>query len=119
MGWRLMEDIDNYGLVWFIYLLASAAFFVVYWQITRFTTAIWGSYVLRALALSIVLTPWYANAGSPALAPALMVLLLDIITIGSEEALRSVVPLFLSAIAAIIFGTVLSLLKKNKINKSE
>ena len=112
-----MEDIDNYGWVWFIYLLASAAFFVVYWQITRFRTAIWSSYVLRALALSIVLTPWYANSGSPALATALMVLLLDIITIGSEEALRSMVPLFLSVIAAIIVATVLSLLKRNKVNK--
>ncbi|MEO1932118.1 MAG: hypothetical protein ABGX41_09510 [Pseudohongiella sp.] len=112
-----MEDIANYGLIWFIYLLASAAFFVVYWQITRFTTAIWSSYVLRALALAIVLTPWYANSGSPALAPALMVLLLDIITIGSEEALRTMVPLFLSVITAIIAATVLSLVKRNKRNK--
>ena len=112
-----MEDIANYGLIWFIYLVASAAFFVVYWQITRFTTALWSSYVLRGLALAIVLTPWYANSGSPALAPALMVLLLDIITIGSEEALRSMVPLFLSVIAAIIVATVLSLLKRNKVNK--
>ena len=112
-----MEDTANYGLIWFIYLLASTVFFVVYWQITRFTTAIWSSYVLRALALAIVLTPWYANSGSPALAPALMVLLLDIITIGSEEALRTMVPLFLSVITAIITATVLSLVKRNKINK--
>ena len=72
---------------------------------------------MRALALAIVLTPWYANSGSPALAPALMVLLLDIITIGSEEALRTMVPLFLSVITAIITATVLSLVKRNKINK--
>jgi len=110
-----MEATANYGLIWFIYLVSSAAFFAVYWQITRFKTAIWASYALRAIALAVVLTPWYANSDNSLLAPALMVLLLDIITIGSTEALRSAVPLFLSVILAIITATVMSIVKKRKL----
>ncbi len=105
-------EATNYWLVWLIYLLAAAAFLVVFWRFTRFNKASWLSYSLRAVVIAIIVTPWYANPQGNELAPALIVVLLDAITIGGSAAARATVPLLLATILALIIATLLLIINK-------
>jgi len=117
-----MEPDTNYWLLWTIYLSASVVFLIAFWRLTRFSRLRWLSYLLRAVTIALVLTPSYANQQDTVLAPALMVLMLDAITIGGDAAVRSVVPLFLALILALIVAFVWYLIatrRRNKILKKQ
>lgn len=105
-----MESGSNFWMLWLIYLAASGVFFVVFWRLTLLIKARWLAYLLRATLLALALTPWYANQQTTVLAPALMVVMLDMITIGGGAAVRSLVPLVLALVLAWVIGGVLYLL---------
>lgn len=86
----------NYGLFWLVYLLASTLFIAIFWRLVRFKRALLLTYVMRALAIALIFTPWVSHVDGSYLAPALMVLALDTITLGAQAAPRAFVPLFLS-----------------------
>jgi len=109
-----MEADSSYWLVWMIYLAASALFYGFFWRLTRFRRVLWTAYSLRAIAAAIILTPWYANAQGTTLAPALMVVALDAMTIGSEAATRSIIPLLLAIILAEALATMIYFIKKRQ-----
>jgi len=102
----------NYLLIWIVYLAASAVFLRVYWKVTAFKRLRWLSYSLRALMLAFTLTPWYASAQGDVIAPALMVLTLDAITLGLDTVARALVPLLLSLIAAELLATLIWFVKR-------
>ncbi len=110
-----MQAETNYWLIWLIYLTAGSVFYVVFWWLTRFKRAMWITYSSRAVIAAIILTPWYANPQGEALAPALIVVILDAITIGSEAAIRATIPLILAITAAEIFATLLFIFKLRSI----
>lgn len=101
-----MESASDYGLIWVVYLSASAIFYTIFWQLTRFKSAHWAAYLLRALLAAIILTPWYANPQQAVLAPALMVILMDAITLDGSAAVRAMVPLLLSIVLAFFVALV-------------
>jgi len=116
-----MESVGNYWFFWTLYLGAALVFIAVFWRITRFEKAVWSAYSLRAIAIATVLTPWYSNPQESVMAPALMVAALDAITGGFEAAFRSLVPLVLSIVFALLIAGVFSFIKKKrtgKINKN-
>ncbi len=113
-----MESIGNYWFFWTLYLVSAVIFTAIFWRVTRFETAKWTSYNLRAVAIAIIFTPWYSNPQDSIMAPALMVAALDAITGGFEAALRSFVPLFLAVILGLLVAGPLSFLRKKKFNKS-
>lgn len=106
----------NYLLIWIIYLTAGAIFYCIFWRATRSERANWGSYSIRAVVAAIILTPWYANAQGDTMAPALMVMTLDLITIGTDSVVRGAIPIALSVIAAEIAASGLYLIAKRKSN---
>ncbi len=105
---------ESYWLIWTIYSLAAFAFCWVYWRITRLPTARWISYSLRSLMLALIFTPWYVNTEVTTMAPALMVVTLDAITVGVNAASRALVPLILSLIIAEVLATVFYFLTRNR-----
>ncbi|MCG8413475.1 MAG: hypothetical protein MI746_04560 [Pseudomonadales bacterium] len=102
-----MEAGDNFLMIWLIYGLAACVFYWVFWRITAFNRQRWISYSLRALMLTLIATPWYANVEGTTLAPALMVVTLDAITIGLDAAGRGLVPLVLALIVAEFVATLM------------
>ena len=70
-----------------------------------------------ALLAAIILTPWYANSQDASLAPALMVVLMDAITLDGSEAARALLPLSLAIILA-FFVALIALYINKKIRKS-
>lgn len=109
-----MEVEANYLLIWIVYLIAGAIFYGVFWLVTKFNKAKWTSYSLRAAAAAIILTPWYANIQGETMAPALMVMTLDLITIGGEAVPRSAIPLVLAIIASQIVVAIVYFIQKNR-----
>ena len=92
----------NYGLLWLVYLLASTLFIVIFWRLVQFKRILLLTYTLRALAIALVFTPWVSHVDGSYLAPALMVLALDMITLGVAAAPRAFVPLFLSRLLSCV-----------------
>ena len=116
-----MEAETNYWLIWTVYLAASAVFFPIYWRLTRFGRLRWLSYSARALMAALILTPWYANIQGNTMAPALMVMTLDAITIGTDSATRALVPLLSGMLVAEVIATVfwISRRKRKRAGKTE
>lgn len=109
-----MEQSSNFLMIWVVYGLASALFYWVYWKITAFRQARWLSYSLRGLMLALIATPWYANVEGTSMAPALMVMTLDAITIGADAATRALVPLLLALLLAEFGATLMYFLQRNR-----
>jgi len=100
-----MEAETNYWVIWVIYLTVSSLFFAFFWWLTQFQKMLWTAYCLRAVIAAIILTPWYASGFGTALAPAWIIILLDVITIGNDAAVRATIPLILAIICSVILAT--------------
>ncbi len=109
-----MVDETNYWIAWAVYLGAACLFLLAFWRITRFRQRRALAACLRAFILAIVLTPWYVSDTGSAIAPALIIVLMDAITISGEAAVRAFVPLFLSVILALVVAGVWLLIRRGR-----
>jgi len=107
----------NYWLIWFLYTSAGVIFYATLWWLTSSCSVKWGNYSLRAMAAAIIFTPWYANTQGAALAPALMVFVLDFITIDSAASWRAGTPLFVAIILSQLISTFLYLSSRRRFKK--
>ena len=83
-------------LISLIYVTSGVVFFLLLWRLISVLKFELLVYMLRGLLASLIFTPWFINLQEATLAPALMVAMLDMITLGSAEVFRAGVPLFLS-----------------------
>lgn len=107
-----MLDIYDYILGWGIYIAAGALCFVIFYRTTgaiRFKPI---ANSLRAMMLALMFTPWYVTAEGDLLAPAIIVMMLDMVTIGGTSFVRAMVPLGLSILAAFVVALTLPLLRR-------
>lgn len=107
-----MTDPTNYWLAWIFYLTAAAVFYAVFWWLTDFRQRRVMTYCLRAVMLALIATPWYVSGDEALLAPALVIVLMDAITISGAAAVRAFVPLFLSVIMSLVAALVLMLVRR-------
>ena len=109
-----METESNYWLIWLIYIAAAVLFLGIFWRITRLQGLPWLRFSLRGLMLALIFTPWYANIEGSNLAPALMVVALDAITVGMSAAPRALIPLLLALVTAEVLATILYFAERRK-----
>jgi hypothetical protein len=64
---------------------------------------------LRAIMLVLIYTPWYVAADEDLMAPAVIVILLDMITVGGDSFIRAMVPLLLALSFAVVLVWVISI----------
>ena len=95
-----MEPAFNYVLFWCLYVSAGLGFFGLVWWLTRSSSIKFFNYSIRAVMAAIVFTPWPANIHGDTLAPAIMVLTLDLITMSENAVARAAVPLILAIIVS-------------------
>ncbi|MEZ5492102.1 MAG: hypothetical protein R3F50_17590 [Gammaproteobacteria bacterium] len=107
-----MVDATNYWIAWGVYLAAGSLYFALFWRITRFRERRLLAYCLRAVMLALIATPWYVSDTGAAMAPALIIVLMDAITIGGEAAVRAFVPLFLSLVLSVVLALLLMLVRR-------
>tara|TARA_Y100000766_G_C18765292_1_gene535578 strand:- start:110 stop:457 length:348 start_codon:yes stop_codon:yes gene_type:complete len=111
-----MASENDFLLISLIYLTSSAVFYLIFW---RYICAIKSElcvYMLRGLLASLIFTPWFVNIQEGIMGPALMIAMLDLITLGSGEFFRAGVPLFLSifTIEAIAIGLYVFIRKSDR-----
>ena len=101
-----MNDPAAYYIAWLVYLLAGVVFYAVLWKLTASRRPRLPVYCLRAVMLAIMATPWYTGTEGMAMAPALMIVLMDAITVSGEAAVRAFIPLFLATLTALVVAIV-------------
>ena len=107
-----MLDIYDYIVGWGIYIAAGTLCFIIFYRTTgaiRFKPIANG---LRAIMLAFMFTPWYVTAEGDLLAPAIIVMMLDLVTIGGTAFVRAMVPLGLSIVGALVVALILPLIRK-------
>ena len=112
-----MGSDSNTMFVWLLYLATSCSFYAIFWIVTASVSGKFWTYVLRAFLAAIIFTPWFVNTQEGTLAPALMVMALDMITIGVSATPRAGVPLVLCIIVAEFISIGFYFSKKNKKSK--
>ena len=69
--------------------------------------------------LAVIATPWYVSDTGSIMAPALIIVLMDAITISGEAAVRAFVPLFLSIVLSLVVVLVILLVRRGKARQAE
>lgn len=104
-----MESTE-YLYAWGVYLVAGIAFSILSWKfLKRF---LWRelAYLVQCLLMAIIFTPWYVLPEEEILAPAIIIFMLDLITIDATTSIRALIPLVMALLLGIIATVVLSIL---------
>lgn len=99
-----MLDRQDYLIGWAIYIVAGILCYMIFYRFTGIIRFKPIANMLRAVLLALMFTPWYVSPEEDLMAPALMVMMLDLITKGDTTFVRALVPLVLSLCAAVFIG---------------
>ena len=108
-----MNTETNFWVIWIVYLIAGVAFYSLFWLYIKIIPYQLTVFLARGLMAALIFTPWSVNIQASVMAPALMVVMLDLITIGPSEAVRAGIPLFLSVLASGVVSIALYFSKRN------
>lgn len=106
-----MVDIYGYLTSWAVYLTAGTICYVLFYKATGIIGFKPLANSLRAIMIALIYTPWYVAPEQDLMAPAVIVILLDMITVGGDAFVRALVPLILAIIASILIALVWGLLR--------
>jgi hypothetical protein len=109
-----MLDIYGYLTSWTIYLAAGTLCYILFYKATGRIRLKFIANSLRGMMIALIYTPWYVSETQDLMAPAVMVIPLDIITVGGDSFIRALVPLSLAVSAGIIAGLAWSLFRRKK-----
>ncbi len=99
-----MLGIYGYLIGWLIYLIAGATCYLLFYRFTGMIRFKPLANTLRAIMLALIFTPWYVAADQDLMAPAVLVIILDVITLGGTAFVRAFVPLLMAMIFALILA---------------
>ncbi len=107
-------DSQDYYIAWSIYLVAGILFSLISWKVMK--RYLWRemAYLLQSLLLAIIFTPWYVLPEEEILAPALIIFMLDLITVDLTTSIRALIPLVMAMLSGIIVTVILSVVYRIK-----
>lgn len=111
-----MLDIYGYLTSWAIYLAAGTLCYILFYKATGWIRIKTIANMLRGIAIALIYTPWYVSESQDLMAPAVIVIPLDIITVGGDSFIRALVPLTLAVCSGIICGLAWSLMRRKRSN---
>ena len=103
-----MEAAD-YRLAWIVYVIAGTVLSFLCWRVLYKYVMRELAYVLECFLLAFLFTPWFVLPEERIMAPALIVFVMDAITIGPTEAIRALIPLVLALMVAVLVSLALIL----------
>lgn len=103
-----MVGIYGYLTSWAIYLTAGTICYVLFYKATGIIGIKLIANILRGIMIALIYTPWYVAADKDLMAPAVIVILLDLITVGGNSFVRALVPLTLALAAAVALPVLFS-----------
>lgn len=100
---------QDYMIAWTVYLASGVIFSVLSWRFLK--KMLWRelAYLLQCLLLAVIFTPWYVLPEDEVLAPAIIVFMLDLVTIDAATSIRALIPLVMAMLLGIIVTIVLSI----------
>ncbi|MFT7243449.1 MAG: hypothetical protein ACI82A_000793 [Candidatus Azotimanducaceae bacterium] len=97
---------SEYLVAWLIYGVAGLGCCAFWWKITSFLNHRGWCDLLRGLAVVVIFTPWYAGDSPEFYAPAIVVLLLDLLLEGTKSGMKGGIALLLSTFAMLLIITI-------------
>lgn len=107
-----MLDIYDYIIGWAIYIACGIVCYTIFHRFTGLIRFKPLAHSLRAMLLAVMFTPWYVSPDSNLLAPALMVVLLDMVTEGGTTFVRALVPLSMSITGAVVIALFMRVIRR-------
>jgi len=101
------EFIDQYQyvLAWSVYISSGFIFSLFWWRITRLVRHRGWRELLRGISLVVIYTPWFTSEAQEHLAPAIVVVLLDLLVGFSDNGVSGSLALLLAS-AAMLAGLI-------------
>lgn len=107
-----MLDIYDYVLGWAVYIACGTLCYMIFYRFTGMIRFKPVANTLRAILLALMFTPWYVSPDSDLLAQALIVILLDMVTVGGTSFVRALVPLSMSVGVAVFVALFMRVFKR-------
>lgn len=98
----------DYTSAWVVYSLAGLVLSWLVWTQLRKLRPREVGWLLQCWFLALVFTPWEVEVGGEVRAPALLIVLMDSITVSRESAIRALIPLVLALVGGVLATAVLS-----------
>ena len=100
-------DAGDYRIAWGVYCLAALGLAWLCWLVLRKLRSRGLAWLLQCWLLALLFTPWYVVPDDTVLAPALIVFVMDAITVSGESAVRALVPLIMMLFLGVLLTLVL------------
>lgn len=104
---RDVMDAGDYRIAWIVYCLAASGLAWLCWLVLRKLGSRGLAWLLQCWLLALLFTPWYVVPDDTLMAPALMVFVMDAITVSGESAVRALVPLIMTLCLGVLVTLVL------------
>lgn len=101
-------EAGDYTSAWVVYSLAGVVLSWLVWAQLRKLRPRELGWLLQFWFLALVFTPWEVETGSPVRAPALLIVVMDAITVSSESAIRALIPLVMALTGGLLLTLLLS-----------
>ena len=106
-------------LGWLFYIAAGIACCFIWWRLTSYIRHGGWRDLLRGVLVVVIFTPWFAGEAHEFLAPAFVVLLMDLLLEGVTGGMKGGVALLFSSFAMLTVLTVRALLFKRHIQRTK
>ena len=105
----MLESLSNSSdqiLAWLVYLLAGTGCSAVWWRMTRgIVNGGWRD-ILRGLLVVLIFTPWYSGEQAEYFAPAILILMMDLLLDGARSGLQGGIALLFSSFLMLLILSV-------------
>ena len=95
----------EYVIAWGVYFTAGFGCCVVWWKMTSFISHRGWRELLRGIAVVVIFTPWYAGESPEFFAPAIVVLLMDLLLEGAKAGMKGGIALLFSSFVMLLVLT--------------
>ncbi|MEX0942158.1 MAG: hypothetical protein WD002_06380 [Pseudomonadales bacterium] len=103
---------NEYMIAWTLYLAAGVGCCLVWWRLTRFIGSRGLREILRGLLIVLIFTPWYAGESPEFYAPAIVVLLMDLLLEGARSGMKGGIALLFATFFMLLVLTVRQLRRR-------
>ncbi len=103
----MSELVNHYEYIfaWAIYLFAGAGCCAVWWKVTSFIAHRGWRDLTRGIVMVLIFTPWFTGETAQFFAPAVVVLLMDLLLEGAAGGLKGGLALLISSFAMLVVLT--------------
>jgi predicted dithiol-disulfide oxidoreductase (DUF899 family) len=105
-GLTEMSGHFEYLVAWTVYAIAGICCCIVWWKMTKGIGSRGLREILRGIAVVLVFTPWYAGDSPEFYAPAIVVLMMDLLLEGAKSGMKGGIALLFSTFFMLLFLTV-------------